>query len=85
MNADYEYRVTGCAGGGWRRTEWRTREQALEDYETACDNWDGVVGFERRTPGDDKTIQRRTEPDSGNWIDVTEDKIHFEDEKVKPA
>ena len=78
----YEYRVTGCGGGHWRRSEWTNREDTLEGYERACDEWDGVVGFERREPGDDSTIQRKPSPDEGDWIDVTADMIHFEDEEV---
>lgn len=78
----YEYRVTGCGGGVWRRTDWTDRNSAHEDYETACDKWDGVVGFERRELGDDSTIQRKTSPDEDEWIDVTADMIHFEDEEV---
>ncbi|WP_276257181.1 hypothetical protein [Halomontanus rarus] len=78
----HEYRVTGCGGGVWRRSEWTDRNSELEDYETACDEWDGVIGFERREPGDDSTIQRKTSPDEDEWIDVTADMIHFEDEEV---
>ncbi|ADB63963.1 hypothetical protein Htur_5076 (plasmid) [Haloterrigena turkmenica DSM 5511] len=78
----YEYRVTGCGGGVWRRSEWTDREDALEGYERASDEWDGVIGFERREPGDDSTIQRKQSPDADEWIDVTADMIHFEDEEV---
>ena len=78
----YEYRVTGCSGGTWRRTEWTDYDDAIEGYETVYDEWDGVVGFERREPGDDSTIQRKKSPHDDEWIDVTEDMIHFKDEEV---
>lgn len=81
-DSDYEYRVTGCGGGQWRRSDWMNYDEALEGYETACDEWDGVVGFERREPGDDSTIQRKKSPNDGEWMDVTEDMIHFKDEEV---
>jgi len=81
---DYEYRVTGCGGGSWRRTEWTDYEGALEDYERAASEWD-MVGFERRVPSDDTTIQRTASPEETDWNDVTEDSVHFEDEQVAEA
>lgn len=82
QESEYEYRLTGCGGGTWRRSKWTDYDSALEDYEMACDDWDGVVDFERREPGDDSTIQRKKAPDADEWIDVTEDMIHFKDEEV---
>lgn len=81
----YEYRVTGCAADGWRRTEWGTRKQAVKDCKNARENWGGMVGLERRVPGDNKTIQRCPGPNSSEWMDVTNDKIHFADEEVQLA
>jgi len=76
---EYEYRVTGCTGSGWKRTEWSDREMAVRLYGQV--EW-SMTGFERRVAGDDATIQRKQSPDSDGWMNVTEDKIHFEDEEV---
>jgi len=79
---DYEYRAIGAAGGGWRRSEWVDKEQGLSDYERASEEW-GAVAFERRVSGDDSTIQRKRKPSIEEWMDVTEDDLHFVDEEVK--
>jgi len=75
----YEYRSMGAGGGNWRVTEWTDLETALEDYEKASDSWD-MVGFERRHPGDDSTIERKPTPDSDEWNEVTEDMLHVKTE-----
>jgi len=74
----YEYRAIGVVAGRWRLTEWSDRETALEDYETAGDEWTGVA-LERREPDDDATLQRKPRPDA-EWSDVTDDMT-----TVKPA
>ena len=79
---DYEYRATGAAGGDWRRSEWVDKEQGLSDYERASEEW-SAVAFERRAVGDDSTIQRKRKPSTEEWMDVTEDDLHFVDEEVK--
>ena len=75
----YEYRVFGCTAGGYRVTDWGTRERAVYVHEEC--NWD-MVSFERRVPGDDKTIQRKPNPSSDEWNLVTDDMLHLEDEEV---
>ena len=81
----YEYRATGATTSGWKRTAWKDREHALSDYEEVAEEWDVLVAFERRVVGDDSTIQRKQNPESEEWMDVTTENIHFEDEDVMPA
>ena len=81
----YEYRVTGATTSGWRRTEWKDRQAAVDDYEEAREQWDSLVAFERRVVGDDSTIHRQEEPNSDDWMGVTTENIHFKDEDVMPA
>lgn len=82
QEGEYEYRVFGCTLGGWRATEWGSRERAVEIHEK-CD-W-SIRSIERRAPGDDKTLQRKPTPSEDEWMQVTDDMSHIADEEVAEA
>lgn len=82
---EYEYRVMGATASGFRVTDWGSREDAVKAYAKAeTVDW-AMIGFERREPGDDRTIHRKPRPDTGTWEIVTEDNIHVEGENVREA
>lgn len=77
---EYEYRVFGCTPGGWRVTDWGTRERAEYVYDKC--GWD-IIMFERREAGDDSSIERKPKPTDDEWMEVTDEMTRPEGEGVE--
>jgi hypothetical protein len=80
-HGEKEYRISGCSDEQWRATAWGDRETAIDDYQTADGNWE-LLAIERRSPGNNRTLERAPAPESDEWQPVTEEMTHIQGEEV---